>query len=475
VSDELVVSGGGSYAVATDEMLSNAANLLRAADIAREIVGAIHMVDARLTIGQLEALGIPSGAAIAEQDLGLAHRAVSQLADRAQQMSGLVRFAAESYGRGEALTESLVRRVATDAAATLGFLFPAWATAVALTSPMLPILAGIGVAAFVLGKTHPQLLEQEWMSARLNDLISDPAFVLALRHSVMTVDEFSAGASGVPPAMVSALSGAGLIGLATAAGSIQQAGGIAGLVKETAVRLVTRTPPVPVAAADSIQERIERIPQPTPEHPEQVRIERYETPGEAPRFEVYIAGTVDFAISDTREPFDTTSNVSNAAGREAGSVAAVAAAMREAGVTSESPVTFTGHSQGGGTAARLAQSGEFNTYGVLSVGGNTGQIAIPDSVPAIIIEHTDDLVVAAGGLQDNRHALVVERQAYGGIPLPAATMVPAHHLTQYVETGRLMDQSDSTELRGAADRMAAFGRGAATATVTSYYFERVSP
>ncbi|WP_341953260.1 hypothetical protein [Salinibacterium sp. TMP30] len=475
MSDELTISGGGSYAVATDEMLSNAANLLRAAEQTRDILGALEMVDARLTIGQLESLGIPTAAAIAETDLDYAHSALSQLAYRAELMSGLVRVAAQTYGVGDALAESIVRRLAADAAAVIGFLFPAWAVTVVLTSPLLPILAGIGVATAVLGKANPQLVDHEWISAQLNGLLSDPAFVLALRHGVMTVDELSAGASGVPPAVVSILSAAGVIGLASSAGNIKSAGGVAGVLKETPVMLKNTTQPEPVTAARSVEERVERIPQPTEEHPEQVRIEKYETPGERDRFEVYISGTVDFAVSDTTESFDGTSNLSLAAAQQSGSIAAVAAAMREAGIKSESPVSFTGHSQGAAVAARLAESGEYNTAGVFTVGGNVGQVVIPDDVPTIIVEHTDDLVVAAGGLQDNRHALVVERQAYGGKPLPAGEAVPAHHLSQYAETGRLMDQSDSVELQEAVQRMALFGRDATTATVTSYYYERVLP
>ena len=475
MSDELVISAGGSISVATDEMLGNAASLLRAADMTRDIAGSVRMVDARLTIGQLESLGIPTGVALAEDDLENARVALEQLAQRAERLSVVVRFAATSYGLGEAVVEATTRRVAASVAAVLGFLFPAWAAALVFTTPALPMLAGIGIAAYLLTRNNSDLLDSQAMAGPLNELLSDPAFVLALRHGIMTVDEFSAGAGGIPPAIVSTLSAAGLIGLASSAGSIQRAGSVAGVLKETPVRLVGATAPAPVTAAKTVEERIRRIPEPSDEHPEQVRIEKYETPGEPPRFEVYIAGTVDFAASETTQSFDTTSNVSNAAGPHGGSVATVAAALREAGVTSESPVIFTGHSQGGGTAARLAESGEFNTYAVLTVGGNTGQIPIPESVPAIIVEHTDDLVVASGGLQDNRHALVVERQAYGGVPLPEGVAVPAHQLTQYAETARLMDLSDSRELQDAAHRLAVFGRGATTATVTNYHYERVLP
>ncbi|EAR26135.1 hypothetical protein A20C1_09649 [marine actinobacterium PHSC20C1] len=475
MSDELVISGGGSVAVATDEMLGNSANLLRAAEQIKEIAAALQMVDTRLTLQQLESWGVPTGAGRAEADLDCAYADLHSLAQRAELMSALVRIAAHSYGLGEAVVENAARRVAADAAAILGFLFPAWAATVVLTNPLLPVLAGMGVAAYVLGGASTGVFSSEALSGPLNAFISDPAFVLALRHGVMTVDEFAAGAMGLPPTVVTALSAAGFIGLASSAGFIQRSGGIAGILRETPVVLIKNTLPEPVSAATSVEERVKRIPQPTLEHPEQVRIERYESPGEQPRFEVYVSGTVDFAVAGSVEAFDGTSNISNAAGANGGSVAAVAAAMREAGITSESPVTFTGHSQGAGTAARLAESGEYNTQGLLLVGGNTGQIPIPSDVPTILVEHTDDLVVASGGVQDNTHALVVERHAFGGRSLPEGVAVPAHALTEYAHTARLMDESDSVELRSATERMAQFGRGAAIATVTSYYYERELP
>ena len=59
MSDELIISGGGSHAVATDEMLSNAANLLRAVDMTRDIVGAIEMVDAESRLGNWNRWAFP--------------------------------------------------------------------------------------------------------------------------------------------------------------------------------------------------------------------------------------------------------------------------------------------------------------------------------------------------------------------------------------------------------------------------------
>ncbi|MGV8876121.1 MAG: hypothetical protein ACOH1K_01275 [Rhodoglobus sp.] len=476
MSDELVVSGGGSFAVATEEMLSNADHLLRAAELTRHIAGAVQMVDTRLTMGQLEAWGVPTAAALAEDDLDRAYAALHTLVLRAERLNTLVRLAATSYGAGEALVEGVTRQLAAEAATVLGYLFPTvFAATVVVLSPLLPALVALGLAAYLLGRNNPDLIDTAAMSANLTKLISDPTFVWALRHGVMTVDEFVAGAMGLPPSAVSALSAAGVIGLATSAGLVQRAGGLAGILKETPVTLVSKTLPHEVTAAKTFSDRASRIPQPTPDHPWQIRVEQYSRNGELDHAEVYLSGTVDFAVSGTTNPSDMTSNLSNAAGQRSGFNAAVISALKDAGVTSHTPITFTGYSGGASTAMHLAESGEYNTVGVFTLGGNTGQILISPDIPAIIVEHTDDLVVASGGLQDNSHALVVERQAMAGHELPAGVAVPAHQFKEYAETARLMDQSDSPQLREANDRLMQHGRGAQTATVTQYAYERVRP
>jgi len=480
VSNELILSGGDSLAVSTEEMLASAAELRRAADMSRDIADAIQRLDARLSLTQMESWGVPTGAARAEHDLECAYADLLSVAQRAETLSTLVRFAADSYGLGETAAENLTRRLIADAAGVVGFFFPAWVTTVAVTSPLLPLLAGIGAAAHLLGRTTPDsesggIAAASVVSGPLNTLMSDPTFVLAVRHAVMSVDEFVAGASGVPPTVVTALSAAGLIGLSSSAGAVQQAGGIAGVLRETPVSQVSKTSLDGVEAPTTFAERLARIPRPDAGDQSQVRIEKYETPGEPARFEVYIAGTADFAIADSVQPWDMTSNISNTVGSESGSVAAVASAMRDAGITSENPVTFTGHSQGGATAARLAASGEFTTYALVAAGGNTGQIPIPEDVFTVLLEHSDDLVVAAGGLQDNSHALVVERQAFGGRALPEGVIIPAHRLDEYGQTARLMDQSESPELRAAAERLELLGGGETSTSAASYHYERAVP
>ncbi len=156
-----------------------------------------------------------------------------------------------------------------------------------------------------------------------------------------------------------------------------------------------------------------------------------------------------------------------------GAYASVTAAMRDAGMTAESPVQFTGYSQGAATAARLAASGEWNTQGLASFGGPIGQIRVPDGFPTVIVEHREDIVPALGGAQLNRGAVLVEREVFGGREVPPGVAVPAHLRDYYVETAALMDVDRNERLARAGASLDAFGAGATTATSTAYTFERV--
>ncbi|MBH0022778.1 hypothetical protein [Salinibacterium sp. SWN248] len=475
MSDELIISGGGSVSVSTEEMLVAVGALQRTAEMTRDIAGAIQMVDARLTISQLETLGIPTAAARAEDDLDFAFSDLQRVAHRAEHLSNLVRFAADSYGLAEAFAEGVSRKIMADAAAWLGFLFPTHAAVLALSVTAVPILLGVTAAALVTGRNPAEVFVSEKFTAELNELISDPAYVLAVRFGVMNADEFLAGAAGLPPSLVSVLSAAGVLGLPTAAGAIQRLGGVAGVLKETPVQLVSKSDTTRVEPAHSVEERADRIAQPTPDLPFQIRIEKTSFPGEDDSFEVYVSGTVDFAFSDSEQPFDGTSNLSLAADHEAAAYSAVVAAMAEAGITAESAVALTGHSQGAAIAARLAESEDYNVTGLVGFGGNTGQITIPPTVPTLLFEHSDDIVPAAGGIQGNQHAVIVEREVFAGRPLPDGVMAPAHQLDEYRETARLLDGTDSEFLRDAVSNLTPTVHKDAVTTVTSYEYERVQP
>ena len=136
---------------------------------------------------------------------------------------------------------------------------------------------------------------------------------------------------------------------------------------------------------------------------------------------------------------------------------------------------LTGFSQGGGTVAQVAASGQFSVTGVATFGGPTGQVHLPTGIPVVIVEHLDDPVPALGGSQANDAAVVVRRDVFGGTGLPDDLAVPSHHAEYYAETATLMDRSHDAALAAAVARLDAFGAGATTVTSVAYEFDRPAP
>jgi pimeloyl-ACP methyl ester carboxylesterase len=314
----------------------------------------------------------------------------------------------------------------------------------------------------------------EWMREN-NELLTNPAIVALLRSIVMGSDDFLAGWLRVPPEISHLLGdeGLGVVGLHTSAGLLAVLAGRGGLLTETEVRVApTGSNGVP-SAPHGFGDRIARVPDPAlRDDGAQVVVERYSTQG-GDRFEVYIAGTVSFALEATTEPWDMTSNVSGVAGQEPGSYAAVAEALVQAGVTADSPIVFNGYSQGGLVAAMLASSGDYNTRGLVTVGAPAGQVQLPEGFPVVAIEHTDDIVPAVGGSQVNPGVIVVERELFGGRSIPTEFAVPAHQLEEYRKTARLLDDVDAGRVAEAIESLNSFADGATAIASTTYRSVRI--
>ncbi|MGY4858878.1 hypothetical protein [Cryobacterium sp. AP23] len=200
---------------------------------------------------------------------------------------------------------------------------------------------------------------------------------------------------------------------------------------------VARLPaPRPPAGFADLADRI-----PTADDGGQVRIERYGDPAH-PSWLVYLGGTLEWSPAGSTEPWDMTSNVNAVADQEAGSYRAVLAAMQAAGVQPGDPVVPVAHSQGGLIAAELAARGDINAVGLVTFGAPAGQVAIPDGLPAIAVEHSDDIIPALGGTAAEDDArLYVRREVFAGVEVPTAEALPAHQLASYRETARLVDAS----------------------------------
>jgi hypothetical protein len=462
VSDELTISGGSSTAVATDELFASAQSLGDLAAEAAALRVRLPTIDGYVTLDQLEAAAAPTGAARAEQDIDAARSKLAQLEGDARGLHWVLTTAAERYGYIEQVVDRLGQELAGGAGWLIGRFLPV-VGGIALPG-LVGVVGGIAVAALVNPAAFRQLMK------RNNWLLTNPTTATLVRNAAMSMDDVILGAVGAP-AYLGQASGPGV---AFTAYTLLRLG-VGSLVTETPVRLISSTSlPAPAAAAIGFSERLGRVPDPEANGGAQVVVERYSTPGEPDRFEVFVAGTVTFSPFAQTEPWDMTSNIANAAGEGSGSYEAVVEAMRLAGVAPDSPMQFTGYSQGGAIVGRLAASGDYNTQGVLTFGAPIGQMQLPHDIPVVLVAHTDDIVPPLGGPIVSRHAVIVEREAFGGREIPTDYAVPAHHYEYYQETAQLMDEAKSDQLRGSIEQLDAFSAGATSVTSTSYRFERVS-
>ena len=490
VGDELVIGGRGSYAVGTDELFACADQLRELgsaiAALNRDLacIDAEHSPSVSGVSGVSGVLGAPIGAVRAKQEIEKLMLLLSQAEVQSRAIDLGLAAAAEGYGFAEHFVGHMLHGFTGQFAALLARFAPVLllATVAGVAASVAANVAAnaaagglISQAASSLGVTGftpsgPGVSAGSSWLRRNNEIISSPVTVGLARLATQATGDVVAGSVGLPPQLTGFL---GASGVAVGSTAIMHAGSVFGLFKETPVRPVDVHPLAVTASPAGFSERLARVPDTDATDGAQVVIEKYTIPGQPDRFEVYIAGTVTFSPVADSEPWDMTSNLANAAGDAGGSYASVAAAMELAGIDQSSPVQFTGYSQGAGTAARLAASGDYNTQGLATFGGPTGQVPIPEGFPTVIVEHSDDIVPALGGEQTNTHAVLVERAVFAGREIPTDYAVPAHHLEYYQRTAQLMDDAQSERIADAAGSLDAFGSGASAVTSTAYRFERV--
>ncbi len=441
MGDGLEISGAGQSAVAIDELYAAAESLGRLAAEASSLTWQLALIDGRSSSVTWLWQGAPMSAVMAEGRIDQSRAALIELEIHARMLGAALATAADGYCTVEFFARDLMQGV-------------------------------LGTVARV-----PGALADGVDIGDISTLFTRAATVDLVRAGAMLADDLMLHAGGVPWPLIDLLgdNGIGATGVPFAAATIAGAASAVGVFRETPVALVGSTRGTISAQPAGFAPRFDRIPNPQANGGAQVAIEKYEVPGEPDRFEVYISGTVTFDPIATTEPWDMTSNIANAMGPGSGSYDSVALAMAEAGITESSPVQFTGYSQGGGTAAQLAASGDYNTAGLVTFGGPTGHIDLPDDVPTVIVEHRDDLVPALGGAQHNTHAVIVERDVFDGRDIPEDEVAPAHRRGPYRETAALMDLSDNPQLAQALAVIDGFGSDPrATITRTEYRFERVS-
>lgn len=474
MSDGLTVSGGGSTAVAVDELFADAARLGTAEATVADWIERLGVIRRGIDLLDLDSWSFASGTAVDSpaRALRLAETTLDRAAEGARELHHSLIGAAERYGATERMVDGLWALGASLAAPWLGAV---------LTSPAM-IAGGLlaaggqlaGSVAWRRAGLGPTPLAS-WLEEH-RGLLSDPAFVRLVALAGDHADEFAAGAlrAPVPPAIVHALGGA-----VDAPESATVLLGLAGLAGLGGSRVLVDAP-VRVRRADGagaswveppkgLGDLADRVPAPEPDRP-QIRIERYGAAGE-PQFIVYIGGTVVPTVVAGAEPFDHTSNVHGVAdggwadtlrplGADTGATErAVREAMAEAGVGPDDPILPVGYSGGGIVAAKLAADPELNAIGAVNLGGPVASAPTREGVGLLSFEHEEDLVPATGGAGHPADERVTVTRSVLDQGRSYDALLPAHELARYRETAALADESDEARLAAFRELVAEVTRG----------------
>lgn len=450
MSGELTVSVGGGSRVAVDELFAEAA-VLGALELAADEWSerARRIRTDLVQSGVVDAPG--GGSSDAAFSLAHARSLLAGVAREATQLRSSLIASAERYGETERAVTAMWDLGVRALAANAGLL--------ALLAGPLLLAPGLQAGMFLqraaaAGAWNPKATGRK--------LLSDPAFIRIVRAAGGAVDEFALGLSGVP-APLALLFGAGLRAPENATLLLGAAGGL-GLLGSSAlvdgpvsVRRDAAVGAAGVRAPTSVSEVTRRIPAPAAGGP-QIRVERY-GPGAAPRWVVYVSGTLAPTPVAGTEPLDLTSDVHalaegsrleglRSSGADSGAAdRAVRRALAEAGARPGDPVLPVGYSAGGIVAANLARDPAMNVVGAVNLGGPVSSMAFGD-LPVLSIEHDDDLVPALGGMGHPSPGLVtVRRAAMAGDPSAGAEWLPAHELVRYRTTAELADRAKTPEVQ----------------------------
>ena len=469
MGDGLIISGGGSIEVASDELFEHAARLEDAEALLRSALSELARIDRMVSWTGLRAVDAPLSAAHAEMSIDDATVLLANSSHGSGQLAASLHLAAAAYGFVETSTARMSQSLSAEVGWAAGF-------AGSILGPLMLVgtlgVIASGVTGFALsqafapGASRPRV---EGATDFGRVALSDPRFVQLVRLGVMSVDDVQLGALKVPQPVAWMLGdeGVGMRGLDSTAAGVIGAAAAAGMLRETAVS-VRRTSVLPVTPASGIADRATRIPSGS----DQIRVDSYSAPGRPDRYEVYIGGTADFSPTATVEPFDLTSNLHGLANADPGASRALREALAVHGVPAGAELVVTGYSQGGLLAAQLAASGDYRVQGLLTFGAPAGQVEVPPSVPWVAIEHSDDLVPALGGTFASSDAVLVRREAAGDVT-DSPYVFPAHQLERYAETAALADGTYERRLGEATAAFDELGAGSLRVTSTSYQGQRL--
>lgn len=463
----LLIGGGGSTSVASEHLLEALDRLARGARTCATAADRLRPLTDPLPGDRWNGTGVEL-----EQTAAMLRRESEAL----ELLGGGLRTAIDAYGWAESQARSWLERVLEPIASTLGFV--AGRLVLPLLPGVLPVL-GVAAAAWMLLPASSRAALSRSADAGLERvggrLLDDSTTTATLRVLSTAVDDGVLGLLGVPPALMAQYQAAGVDSVAASAGAALTIGVIAS-DRGRAPAAVTRvSPPAPVAVPVGIADRVARIPDPA----RPVTVERHVDARGEEWFEVYIAGTAGAAadggplVEGGDHPWDMASNIALIAEQDSSSLQAAKASLADAGAVAESRVVFTGYSQGAAVATRLAESGEYATAGLVTVGAPTGGMPVTGDYPAIVVAHDDDPVTALGGPQQRTEAIVVTAPRGDGWQ-EGDPIVAGHSLEEYRSTAVRVDDAEAPPLRDAIDRLPG-GRDDPAGESVSYTARRLDP
>lgn len=422
-------------------------------------------------------------------ELDAREAAVHQLADELERLHDDTMLAGRAYEWASDAVRGLIEQVVGGAAyafgaalRTAGLAAASWAVAIGLVAVPLAarlLLTNPQVLARVMEQAEQAGLDLQRFLAETSGfweragevLMANPLFVSALALAVESTDEMLAGMLGVPAPVAAEFESEygddevfGFLTLILAAG----VGKIAGTGR---VHPVFSRPVAPLDEPVTESATAMRI---ILEQDEQVTIQTFRMDDGSLRHQVFVRGTQTVLPSGS-SGLDMQANVENAAsldnlpGRDGmhGSDAAVAEAMRAAGVRPGDAVDLFGFSQGAGAVANVAASGEFNVQTALLVGGPVAAADIPPDVAVYSIAHHGDIVPPLDGWSDEPgtvHTTMVESAGGHGTG-PMAR----HSGLEYVET---LETADDFVHRSYQERLIAGTEGGVGVAAVSVHLRR---
>lgn len=460
----LLVTRVGATAVATDGMQAHLEQLSALHDELAVVVRMLVVAESPpppLLVGATSAARAQSHLDSARHSTRAAHRT-------AEQLLHALRQAIIAYDAAENEALQRLDRLAALGGAGLG----------EFARAALPVLMLLGAAAWLVSKAPDpggaRAAAVRHFFLEHPELVTGPVAVEGVRMFTQGLDEGMSTLAGIPLPTAVMLGAAGATGVRTSARELLVVGPLLGAFRETPVRVERLTTSSITTPAVGAVQRLERVPE-----VDQVRIEKYDAPGLPSRFVVYLGPTETFSPIADHEPWDLTSNVGGVGGLDVGAYRASELAMRDAGITENSPVQFVGFSQGGLVATMLAGSGDWNASGIQTFGAPAGNIQLPEGLHGMAVRNTDDLVPMLAGPQLDHQLLQVERRAFSaGEPLPTYHAAPAHQRDAYAATAEVIDAAGSAAVRDQSAALDAFTgdyvtRPGSTITVIRYHAERL--